>query len=423
MMSRILRIAFIGLLVLTTGCSSLESFLFTPTPAPTKQATSTPELVLLSTPVAGETPQSTFEGGHHLSIWLPPQFDPDAETASANLFKQRLNLFKAQHPGLEIEVRVKSEDGDASLLNSLSVTSMAAPRALPDLIALSHHDLEAAAQKGFLQPLEENSAVLQDSNWYDYARDLASFEDTTYGLPFAGDVSVLLYRPELVWIKNWDDILLSKGLLVFAGTDPQALVGLSLYVSAGGKLVDDQGNPTLDGEILKRVLELFADGRAANLFLSADTNLLSDEQVLEEYRARRANMAIVHISNDLESSDGLIQPLMGLDTPPVSFATGWVWSLAGQNTENQQLATELAEYLVADGFLNPWTTAMGYLPVHPSAVGDDDAEIKAVVDSVQVIPSADVLLALSPLMQDALVRVLSGEQPEAVAESVLEKLK
>src|SRR5215212_10506072 len=105
MMSRILRIAFIGLLVLATGCSSLESFLFTPTPASTKQATSTPELVPLSTPAAGETPQSTLGAAHNLRIWLPPQFDPEAEAASANLLKQRLNLFKAQHPGLEIEVR------------------------------------------------------------------------------------------------------------------------------------------------------------------------------------------------------------------------------------------------------------------------------------------------------------------------------
>jgi len=422
-MSRIVRFVFIGFLMLTSGCASLESFLFTPTPAPTKLVTSTPQLAPPTTLAAGETPQPTLEGARKLRIWLPPQFDPEAGTASANLLKQRLNLFEAQHPGLKIEVRVKAEEGDANLLNSLSVTSMAAPRALPDLIALSHQDLEAAAQKGFLRPLEENSAVLQDPNWYDYARELASFEDIPYGLPIVGDAHILVYRPELVWIKNWDDILLSKGLLVFAGAEPQALVGLSLYVSAGGKLSDEQGKPALDKEILRQVLELFADGRAANLFLSADANLVSDEQVLEEYRARRANLAIVHMSNDLDSSDGLIQPLMGLNKLPVSFATGWVWALAGQNAENQQLTTELAEYLVAEDFLNPWTTEMGYLPVHPSAVSDDDAETKAVVESAQSIPSDEVMLVLSPLMQDAIVRVLSGEQPEAVAASVAEKLK
>ena len=427
-MRPLVRILFLGLLILLTGCSSLEQFLFTPTPAPSKQATSTPELVPSTTPAAGETPQPTLDGAAHiLRIWLPPQFDPEAGTAASSLLKQRLNLFKAQHPGLEIEVRVKAVDGDANLLDSLSQTSMAAPRALPDLIALSHADLVAAAQKGLLLPVDKNSSILQDSNWYDYAREFAAFEDITYGFPFAGDAQILLYRPELVWIKSWDDILLSKGSLVFAGADPQALVGLSLYASAGGKLTDDQGKPTLDEETLNSVLELFANGRAANLFINADTNLVSDEQVLQEYRARRANLAIIHTSHPLESADGLIQPLMGLKETPVSFATGWAWALSNtgpeQNAENQQLANELAEYLVEAGFLNTWTNEMGYLPVHTLATNADDTGTKAIVESVQPMPSDEVLSVLGPLMQDAIARVLNGEQHDTVAKDVVEKLK
>jgi ABC-type glycerol-3-phosphate transport system substrate-binding protein len=424
MMRRSLRIIVIGLVILTAGCSSLETFLFTPTPAPSKTATSTPELVTPTLTVEGETPQpTTLAGAQTLRIWLPPQFDPEADTASANLLKQRLNLFETQHPGLQIEVRVKQMDGEADLINSLSITSMAAPAALPDLVALSRHDLEFAAQKGFVHPFSQGSELLQDANWYGYALDLAQFENETYGLPFAGDALILLYRPELVWIKSWDDILLSEGSLVFAGADPRALAALSMYVSAGGQLVDDEGKPTLEEGPLDRVLKIFADGRAANLFINADTTLVSDEQVLQEYRARRANLAIIHTANPLDSADGLTQPLMGLDGSPVSFATGWVWALAGQNADNQQLANDLAEYLVAENFLNPWTTTMGYLPVHPSAVTADDTVTKAVVDSIQLLPSQDVLLALGPLMQDAVVRVLNGEQREAVVASVIEKLK
>lgn len=423
MMRRFVRIIVIGLVILTAACSSLEPFLFTPTPAPSKAATATPELETPSASANGETPQPTLNSARILRIWLPPQFDPEADSAAANLLKQRLNLFEAQHPGLQIEVRVKEMDGEADLINSLSVTSMAAPDALPDLIALSRHDLELAAQKGLVHPFSQESALLQDATWYDYAREMAQFENETYGLPFAGDALILLYRPELVWIKSWDDILLSEGSLVFAGADPQALVALSLYVSAGGKLLDEQGNPTLDKDPLERVLKIFADGRAANLFINADTTLVSDEQVLQEYRARRANLAIIHTTNPLDSADGLTQPLMGLDGSPVSFASGWVWALAGQNADNQQLASELAEYLVEDSFLNSWTSSMGYLPVHPSALSTDDIVTKGVVESIQPLPADDVLLAIGPLMQDAVVRVLSGEQRDAVVASVLEKLK
>jgi len=47
----------------------------------------------------------------------------------------------------------------------------------------------------------------------------------------------------------------------------------------------------------------------------------------------------------------------------------------------------------------------------------------AILESAHPIPSNDVLMILGPLMQEALTRVLNGEQPEAVASSVAEKLK
>jgi ABC-type glycerol-3-phosphate transport system substrate-binding protein len=301
---------------------------------------------------------------------------------------------------------------------------MAAPSALPDLVALPRYALEVAAQKGLVRPLDGLSTELENSDWYPYARDLAEIEGTSYGIPFAGDALVIIYRPELVWIKTWDDILLSESQLVFAGADPQAQVGLSLYVSAGGELVDAQGKPTFDQEVLTRVLEIFSKGRAAALFPDASANISTDEQVLQEYRARRAEMAIVHISNFRDSQDGLLQPLMGLDEEHLTFATSWVWALAGQNTDNEQLSIELAEFLTGDDFLAAWINETGYLPTRPSVLSEaEDTAIPAVIQAAKPIPSTDILLTLGPLMQEALIRVLNGEQPEAVARSIVQKLR
>jgi len=47
----------------------------------------------------------------------------------------------------------------------------------------------------------------------------------------------------------------------------------------------------------------------------------------------------------------------------------------------------------------------------------------AVVESAHPMPSRDVLAVLGPLMQEALTRVLNGEEPDVVAESVVQKLK
>ena len=430
-MNRILRIAYCGFLIFLAGCSSLQSFdsswinniLYTPTPIPTKIATFTPP-PLQTTEASTGQPESNGSQAKILRIWLPPQFNPNTNNAASALLKQRLTSFEVQHPGLEIDVRIKAEEGDADLLNSLAITSVAAPSALPDLVALPRPALEAAVEKKLVRPLDDFSTELQNSNWYPYARELAKVDGTPYGIPFAGDALVIIYRPDLVWIKTWDDILLSEGHLMFAGADSEAQVGLSMYMSAGGPLLDSQGHPTLDQEILTQVLEIFAKGRAAALFPDAVANISTDSQVLQEYRARRANMAIAHFSEYRAAQDGLVQPLMGLKDAHFTSSTGWVWSLAGQNPDTQELSAQLADFLTADDFLAQWIKETGYLPTRGSPTNKtSDSPIPAIIEAAQPSPSGDTLQVLGPAMQEALIRVLNGEQPEAVARSIVEKLK
>lgn len=430
-MNRLLRIVFHGVLLLLTGCSSLQSLdtdwinnlLYTPTPARVETVTPSPQATA-STQSATEQPGPGSAEPTVLRIWLPPQFNPNTNTTGSSLLKQRLANFAAEHPGLEIDVRVKSESGEADLLNSLSVTSMAAPAALPDLIALPRPSLEAAAQKKLVQPLNALPARLENMDWYPYARELGKVEGTTFGIPFAGDALAIIYRPELVWIKGWDGILLSESHLVFPGSDQQAQMGLALYVSAGGELQDAQGNPTLDQETLAQVLDLFARGRAASVFPQSSVNLANEEQVLQEYRARRAEMAIAHVSQYRASQDGLTQPLMGIDVEHLTFATGWVWAFPTQKLDHQALSLQLAEYLMEDDFLSRWITETGYLPTSSASLAEPDQEATvAIIRAAELLPSNEVLMELGPVMQSAIARVLNGEQPEAVARSVVEELR
>ena len=429
MIRRILRIAFCGLLIFLAGCASLppidreliNKILYTPTPVP---PTSTP--TLQPPPVTQsltQQPGPAVAEPEILRIWLPPQFNPSANNSAAALFKERLNDFEADHPGLEIEIRIKSESGDTDLVNSLAVTSMAAPNALPDLIALPRQSLESAVQKGLIKPLDLSQEQRADG-WYPYAQQLSEIDGTLYGLPFAGDALVMIYRPDLVWIKSWDDILLSESQLVFAGADPRAEPLLSLYASAGGELTNAQGRPMLDHDVLINVLELFRKGRAASLFPDAVKNISNDDQVLQEYRNERTDIGILHFSKFRPSQDGLYQPLMGLgEEPHFTFSDGWMWALSSETPEKQQLALELAEYLSADEFLAPWITEAGYLPTHRlNTAGQVDETVLEVIEASQPIPSTDVVNVLGPLIQEAVIRVLNGEQSETVARSVIEKL-
>jgi len=171
------------------------------------------------------------------------------------------------------------------------------------------------------------------------------------------------------------------------------------------------------------VLTLVEEGVSKDVFSPSLANVTTEAQTLQIYRTGSANKGIIWILNYRPSEDGAVTPLPGLGEIPFSYATGWVWALAGSDPENQQLAAELAEYLIADEFIGVWTRATGYLPTRPSIVEENDRTMTAILESAHPIPSNDALAVLGPLMHEALTRVLNGEQPEAVAGSVVEKLK
>jgi ABC-type glycerol-3-phosphate transport system substrate-binding protein len=418
-MPRILQfVMFVGTL-LVTGCTSLEPLLASLTPpspaVPTARVTSTP--LALPTETVPSPPQVSS-----LRVWLPAQFDPSAEHPAAELLARRLAEFESQHD-LTIEVRLKQVEAEGDILNALALTSAAAPSALPDLILLSRSDLETAATRGLLHPIDGLSTSLDDPNWYSYAQQLGHIQNTGYGLPFLGDALVLIYYPELGQIVSWEDVLNSNGNIVFSAGNPHGLVGLSLYASAGGEILDAQGLPMLDQEALTRVLTLVEEGVSSEVFPPSLANVTNETQTLQIYRTGSANKGIVWFLSYRPSEDGALTPLPGLDRAAFSYATGWIWALAGQNPEHQQLAVELAEYLVADDFLGEVTRETGYLPTRPSIVDEGNRTMTAILESAHPVPASDVLAVLGPLMQEALTRVLNGESPEDVAASVVQTLK
>lgn len=418
MRALLLRLIVLVSLLWSAGCASLEPLLaaLTPSPAPTPRPSPTPPPTATPTATAPAQPPV-------LRIWLPDLFYPTAGSEAATLLGERLAEFEDEHPGLTLEVRVKTLDEENSVVDLLSVTNRAAPGALPDLILLSRPQLEAAALDGLLHPVDGLSTALEDPNWYGYAQQLAHIQNTGYGLPFAGDALVLVYYPELGTVVSWEDILASEGHLVFPAANPQALAGLSLYASAGGEVLDPQGLPTLERDALIRVLTLVQEGLAAEVVPASLANVTTEAQTLQLYRSGSANKGIIWIFNYQPAEDGALAPLPGLEGAPFSYATGWVWALAGSNPETQQLAVELAEFLVEDPFIGEWTRLTGHLPTRPSSIEGNNRTFSAILDSAHPLPSDNVLAVLGPRMQEALVRVLNGEEPEVVAESIVEQLQ
>jgi ABC-type glycerol-3-phosphate transport system substrate-binding protein len=405
-MIRSFRFANFLLLFTLVGCSSLAPILAprTPTHAPVIEATSTPQAVPTPTAPAQDGPKI-------LRVWLPPHFDPSAETESAGLLNQRLKEFEAEHPDLKIDVRIKT-----NVVDFLNITNRAAPNAMPDLIALSYDQMQVAAGAGLLHPLDGLTDILQDSDWYVFARELGNVKNAAYGFPFAADTQLIVYRPAVFEAppSSWGGIIESGAQLAFPLSDTEQFF--------------PQGMFTLDEDALISVLSFYQQAYESGVIPINIKDYQTDLQALNSYRNGETDIAVAWASSDIGINSGGYTPLLGLDDVPHSVANGWVWSLAGSDADNQSLAIELASFLIESDYMSEWTYAAGYLPTRPLALtGWEDVAAQSAIDNVLLgahpVPSSDVIAEFYPIMYGALIRIFNGEQAEVVTRSVIEELK
>jgi len=424
---------------LAAGCSGILLPGQTPTDSPSVEPTR-PEVTpsVPAVPGAGGSngalPPGTTPGHVTLTVWVPPEFDPAASTPAAQLFSERLDAFSETYPGVTVETRVKALNGPASLLEALSAGSAAAPAALPDLVALPRAQLQVAALKGLVTPFDGLTTVMDDVDWYAYAQGLALLQGSTFGLPFAGDALVLLYRPSQVNQglnpADWTTLLGLPAPLAFPAADPDGLVTLALYLSEGGALQDSQGRPVLEADKLARVLAHYQGGAQLGVFPYWITQFEQDQQAWQVYSEQRVPMVITWVSRYLKnlSPDTTPQVLPAGDQGSLTLMDGWMWALAGPLPDNRDLAAQLAEFLVDPEFLSPWSQAAGYLPPRPSALAAwTDQEIQSflsqISSSAQPRPDNDLLSSLGPVLRDAALEELKNQgDPVETAQTAAERL-
>ncbi|MFH1446889.1 MAG: extracellular solute-binding protein, partial [Chloroflexota bacterium] len=252
----------------------------TPTITPTLEIvapTADPSAELESTPAP--PPES-------LTIWIPPEFDPAGDSQAANLLKAQLQTFSDNNNGIVINLRVKDASGPGGLLDALTATSAAAPAVLPDLIALQRKDLETAALKSLVYPLDNLTSITDDTDWYPYARDMALIQGVVFGVPFAGDALALIYQTSKVEStpSTWEGFLEALNVVAFPANDSQAYFTLALYQAAGGAVQDNQRRPALDAGPLTEVFKLYQSGVSSGDFSNLLLEYQSENQVWQAYQ-------------------------------------------------------------------------------------------------------------------------------------------
>lgn len=435
-MKKFIKFLAAGLIIvlLLSACESLPFDLpWPPEATPTATLPATGEENQTPTPEATQDTEETPAPVTRLVLWVPPAMDPEGETEASRLFATRLQLFSDLNGGIEIAVRVKASSGPSGLLDSLTATSAAAPDALPDLIALTRPDLETAALKNLIFPLQGLTEIPDDSDWYSFAREIALLQGGTFGLPFAADSLAFVYRPTALqdFPGSWAALLESGEPLTFPADSDQALFPLAFYLAEGGLIQDSQRRPTLEVDPLTGVFRYMDEGVQAGIFSEDLLQYQTSGQVWTAFRDGQTNLAITWVSNYLQegADDTALAPLYPTSNGAVSIGTGMAWTVATPHENRQPLAVDLAEFLVQPDFLAEWTMAAGYLPPRPSSLeGWQSQSLRAALSQVALMtelrPTNDVLTTIGPILREGTRQILRGAvDPAQAAQVAVESLE
>jgi ABC-type glycerol-3-phosphate transport system substrate-binding protein len=371
-----------------------------------------------------------------IRIWIPPEFDPDNGSPEGESLRIRLDEFANRRSNIRIETRIKDVEGPGGMLDTLSTAGAAAPLALPDLVALPHNSLENAAIKGLLQPFDGLTSTMDDPDWFEYAHQLSHLQNSTFGLPFAGDALILVYRPSVLgnvptdWPSTLETSAEASATLAFPAADPNGLITLAFYQSAGGEILDDENRPTLNVRRLTEVLDYYQQAQISSLMPFWLTQYETDDQSWTAYQENQSEMVITWASRYLQNLpvDSAGAPIPMPDGVPFTLATGWSWALASLDPERQAISAQLAEFLTTSAFLAEWTAASGYVPPRPSALSAwENVSIQTLLNQVapsaQLTPGLDIITALGPVLQKATVDILKEQSdPATAAEAAVDLL-
>jgi ABC-type glycerol-3-phosphate transport system substrate-binding protein len=242
----------------------------------------------------------------------------------------------------------------------------------------------------------------------------------------------MVYRPIVVEDppSSWEEIIQTGNVLSFPAADPQALFTLAMYQSLGGELLSETGELLFDPILLESVLDYYQQAESADVMPYMLTQFDSDELSWQAFLGNSAHMSITWATRFFDQNTDNIQatPIPTFDGTTQTLATGWVWTLTGNDPTRYEIAVELAEFLTEGEFLGEWTSASGYLPTRPSALSVWPADQKQalasqILSSARAKPDESIFFELGDLLTQAVIGVLKDEiSAEDAAKMVVEGL-
>lgn len=417
--------------LLISACDALKSYSdFFPENSVRPQETGSDEPVSIETIEPTSIPTQVPIDYDVITIWTQPIFNPDENNPASENLKTHLQEYLNENPGVKIKFRLKEADGSKSILHDLSLTADAAPSALPTIVLLTRDDMERAASLGLIRPINVFTDVLENNDWYPFAKKMGVFKNEVYGLPFAADAMALFTKSEN-YIGDYlslSSLPIRFGEIGFVAGNPDSLLPYLLYQSAGGKLIDESDQPILEEENLSVIFTTIADSKKLNNPTPSLNQYPTEDELWEAFNAGDIGNVISWSSKVFaNSNDYNMTYIPTIGNVPYTYADGWVWCLVQKETADIERNIDFMQYMVTPEFLNEWTSKTSYLPVRPSTTKSFESKQYFLDDlllSADIIPAGAVRKTSELILSESITALLNREiTPEVGVQNVLAKLE
>ncbi|MFQ5886294.1 MAG: extracellular solute-binding protein [Anaerolineae bacterium] len=417
-----LMVCFI--LVALLGCAAAES--------PTPQATPPPSPTVAQTPTPSPTPQTRLSA-ITLTLWTTEPFIPSPDTSTGQVMEGIYRGFQETHPHIAVQFVPKRPYGKGGILDFLLTASAAAPQTLPDLVTIDLSQVDLLVGKEILQPWDGLLPKEVADDLLPRIRQAGSKEGQLVAFPFQVDIEHLVYNPSLIDRppRTWDELRGQETTYVFPAGGEEGAVNDSFliqYLALGGSLVDEEGNPDLDGAVLTQVLEFYRDGYEAGYISPSVLDLESLDDSWTLFKEGGVAMANVSSQHLLMEGAGVAYA-----SPPTkngtqaTMARCWAFVLLTPDPRRQGAAAEFVKWFLAPENLTAWAQASGHLPTSRSALrlAIEDTTYRVFVR--RQMEAAYFRLwneEIATALQQAIVDVLSGNAtPQEATEQVIQTLE
>ncbi|MDM8520175.1 extracellular solute-binding protein [Anaerolineales bacterium HSG6] len=370
-------IVLLGLLPWLFSCQSSvtpDTELISTSPTPPMTATPRPSPTPLVIP--DKTPD---DEPIMLRLWVIEPISHKASGQQGIFIDRTIRTFVRNHPQVDVEEPIlKKGTGKGGMLDFLRTSREVAPDVLPDLAIMNAIDLQQAYNEGLIIPLDNHldSTIVQDL--LPAARRLGTVDDKLAGLPISMVMEHLIHQTELLTVTPiiWQDILTEGIRYSFPTRGVNGWVNdvtLSQYFSAGGMLLDDQGVPQIDQQVLRTVLENYQKGIELGVIDPDMLQNATNELLWQSYLEQESNVSQVTVEQFLTDGHGLENstfaagPLENGDQTSIAITHGWVFVLVTPDEHRQSAAINFMEWFLSTSNNANWNNINHSIPARDSA--------------------------------------------------------